>query len=240
LATLLAARFRGKHLMAAGIFQRMTRIGGAGILSAALAACNLIAPVEPSLKPQARPAALPAPVVAKPTSQKSAMLRSYLNQVQTAQLTQGLLRRDGGGADTPFTADMLARNFEKIAFFNEYDGNFSGRGGQSPLRRWDMPVRMDVIFGAGVPPSQRNGDTYDVRRYVGSSTKNSRTKDICDAAKAAGTIVYTIGFEAPYSGQVVLADCASSDAHYFDVDGLEITEAFASIASSIRKLRLTQ
>lgn len=81
---------------------------------------------------------------------------------------------------------------------------------------------------------------YDVRRYVGSSTKNSRTKDICDAAKAAGTIVYTIGFEAPYSGQVVLADCASSAAHYFDVDGLEITEAFASIASSIRKLRLTQ
>lgn len=152
--------------MTAGILQRMTRIGATGILSAALAACNLIAPVEPSLKPQARPAALPAPVVAKPTSQKSAMLRSYLNQVQTAQLTQGLLRRDGGGADTPFTADMLARNFEKIAFFNEYDGNFSGRGGQSPLRRWNKPVRMEVIFGAGVPPSQRNGDGYDVRRYA--------------------------------------------------------------------------
>lgn len=81
---------------------------------------------------------------------------------------------------------------------------------------------------------------YDVRRYVNSSTKNSRTKDICDTAKDAGAIVFTIGFEAPYSGQAVLADCASSDAHYFDVDGLEISEAFSSIASSIRKLRLTQ
>jgi Flp pilus assembly protein TadG len=81
---------------------------------------------------------------------------------------------------------------------------------------------------------------YDPREYVGSGTKNSRTKAICDAAKARNIIVFTIGFEAPSDGQAVLRDCASSIAHYFDVDGLEIADAFASIASSIRKLRLTQ
>ncbi|MFC6642332.1 hypothetical protein [Sulfitobacter profundi] len=75
----------------------------------------------------------PSPaVVAKPTSQKSAMLRSYLHQVEKAQLSQDLLRQDGGGDDTPFTSEMLVRNFEQIALYNEYDGNFSGHGGASP------------------------------------------------------------------------------------------------------------
>ena len=142
---------------------------GAALLSAAfLAACDIPAPVEPTLKPPVRPAtvAAPPPVVARPTSQASAELRSYFNQVQTAQLTQGLLRRDGGGVDTPFTADMLAANFERIAFFNEYNGNFTSRGGASPLRRWSAPVRMQVIYGASVPPSQRALDDAAIRKYA--------------------------------------------------------------------------
>ncbi|SPJ30813.1 TadE/TadG family type IV pilus assembly protein [Falsiruegeria mediterranea] len=81
---------------------------------------------------------------------------------------------------------------------------------------------------------------YGVRSYVGSSTKDNRTQEICDAAKAQNVIVYTIGFEAPSRGLSVLKACASSDSHFYDVDGLEISDAFASIASSIRKLRLTQ
>nr|WP_319947717.1 TadE/TadG family type IV pilus assembly protein [uncultured Shimia sp.] len=81
---------------------------------------------------------------------------------------------------------------------------------------------------------------YAVRKSVGSTTKNLRTKYACDAAKAKGMIVFSIGFEAPSSGQAVLKDCASSASHYFDVDGLEIRDAFAAIASSIRQLRLTQ
>ena len=76
--------------------------------------------------------------------------------------------------------------------------------------------------------------------YVGTSTKNARLDNICTAAKEAGIIVFTIGFEAPYSGRTVLRNCASSDAHFFDVDGMEISEAFTSIASSISKLRLVQ
>ena len=81
---------------------------------------------------------------------------------------------------------------------------------------------------------------YDVYSYVGSNTKDNRTEAICDAAKAQGIIVFTIGFEAPSSGQSVLQDCASSDSHYYDVDGLEIADAFKSIASAIRQLRLTE
>jgi Flp pilus assembly protein TadG len=76
--------------------------------------------------------------------------------------------------------------------------------------------------------------------YHSNSTKNDRTRSVCDAAKEQGIIVYTIGLEAPSNGVAVLQDCASSDGHYFDVDGLEIKDAFASIATSIRQLRLTQ
>lgn len=157
--------------MPTGPRKRLRQWGGILAACAALSACDAMqVPIEQTLKPQARPydgSELPPPVVAKPTSQESAQLRSYLNQVQVAQLSQGLLRTDGGGQDTPFSPDMLARNFEQIAFYNEYDSNFSGRGGKSPLRRWVSPVRMEVIFGDGVPRSQRNSDGAAVRSYAG-------------------------------------------------------------------------
>ncbi|MEM6303352.1 MAG: DUF2927 domain-containing protein [Pseudomonadota bacterium] len=153
--------------MAAGALSKARPWGKAALLALGLAACDVAPPVEPTLKPQVRPERpAPAPAVARPTSQKSASLRNYLGQVQSAQLTQGLLRRDGGGVDTPFTADVLARNFEQIALFNEYNGAFTGRGGASPLRRWAQPVRMEVIFGAGVPPTQRDADAFAVRSYA--------------------------------------------------------------------------
>jgi hypothetical protein len=142
-----------------------------GLIALGLTACTEVGtPIGTVLKPVARPApqksAPEPPKVARPTSEASAQLRSYFNQIQGAQLSQGLLRRDGGGADTPFTNTMLARNFEQIAFFNEYNGDFSGRGGASPLRRWAAPVGMDIIFGDGVPPSQRKSDTTNITSYA--------------------------------------------------------------------------
>ena len=80
-------------------FPRPRRCAALLALLAGLAGCEPYgAGVEPVLTPRARPApaAIP-PVVARPTSEKSAQLRSYLNQIQQAQLSQGLLRQDGGG-----------------------------------------------------------------------------------------------------------------------------------------------
>jgi len=151
-------------------WQRLGRAGWFGTVAmvAALAACTPQPPVEPTLKPIARPETPPAPppVVAKPTSQKSAKLRSYFHQIQQAQLSQGLLRRDGGGQDTPFSAGMLVRNFEQIAFYNEYNATLTGRGDKSPMRRWERPVRMEVVFGDGVPPSERARDETSIKKYA--------------------------------------------------------------------------
>jgi len=100
----------------------------------------------------------------------------------------------------------------------------------------------DLIFQPTMGYSAARSKWYygPYGNYVNGSTKDTRTKAICDAAKAENIVVYSIAFEASSGGQAVLKDCASSDSHYFDVDGLDIVDAFSSIASSIRKLRLTQ
>ncbi|WP_170769337.1 TadE/TadG family type IV pilus assembly protein [Ruegeria lacuscaerulensis] len=83
-------------------------------------------------------------------------------------------------------------------------------------------------------------------RSTGASSKNTRTTNICAAAKNKGTIIYGIAFEAPAAGLTTIKNCASSDSHVYEVDefddpeGISLEEAFASIASSIKKLRLTQ
>ncbi|MCV2864555.1 Tad domain-containing protein [Albidovulum sediminicola] len=73
-----------------------------------------------------------------------------------------------------------------------------------------------------------------------ASEKDARTNDICSAAKDEGIKVFTIGFEAPTRGLNLLKACASSPAHFYSVSGLQIADAFAGIASSISKLRLTE
>lgn len=75
---------------------------------------------------------------------------------------------------------------------------------------------------------------------INATDKDTRLKNVCDAAKKEGVVIFGIAFEAPTNGLEAIENCASSSSHVYDVDGLELERAFASIASSIRKLRLTQ
>jgi Flp pilus assembly protein TadG len=63
---------------------------------------------------------------------------------------------------------------------------------------------------------------------------------ICNAVKLKNTVIFTIAFEAPTDAEKEMRKCASSDGHYFDVDGTDINTAFRSIASQINQLRLSQ
>ena len=132
----------------------------------ALAGCEPQGPVT-SPKPQARPEPAAAPVqVAAPRSVRSAELARYYAGVQNDLLTGGLLRTDGGGPDTPFTDEDLARNFETLAFFDEY-ARGPGRsisGGR--LSRWQGPVRIGVEFGPSVPPGIRSRDAASISGYA--------------------------------------------------------------------------
>ena len=92
--------------------------------------------------------------------------------------------------------------------------------------------------------SGNSNDYYNwlnkTRKSVGSSEKNARLQSICSQAKSKGIVVFTIGFEAPDSAATVLRNCASSEAHYKDADGLEIADAFAAVATKITELRLVK
>lgn len=138
---------------------------GLGLL--ALAACE-IAPLEPTAKPRARPAGLmPKPVPPTPSAESLALARFY-GRMQADLLAQGLLRTGGGGVDTPYTDTNLIRNFEQIAFYDEYardQGLKKSDGTSGRLRKWRGPVRMGIEFGASVPPEQRQADTALVTAY---------------------------------------------------------------------------
>ncbi len=64
----------------------------------------------------------------------------------------------------------------------------------------------------------------------------------CNRAKAENVVVFTIAFDlAPGdSGWTQMRACASSEAHFYDVDGAGLDSAFQSIAGAINKLRLIQ
>ena len=145
--------------------RRLSLLVLAGPALAALSACEAPPPETP---PQQRPA---APVVAPPSvepSETSLAFARYYAGVQQRLLSQGLLRTDGGGADTPITARDLVANFERIALFSEYtlsEDRFIARQTPAALRRWERPVRLQAHFGASVPQDQREQDRARLARY---------------------------------------------------------------------------
>ena len=71
-------------------------------------------------------------------------------------------------------------------------------------------------------------------------TKDRRLDSMCDVAKNAGIVVFTIGFEVTDASAEIMKDCASSDQHFYRVNGQDIQYAFASIKNQINQLKLTQ
>tara|TARA_Y100001956_G_scaffold28778_1_gene28456 strand:- start:332 stop:1273 length:942 start_codon:yes stop_codon:yes gene_type:complete len=110
----------------------------------------------------------PQPAIYTPSDSTLALARYYGN-LQADLLTQGLLRTDGGGVDTPYSARQLAQNYETIAFYDEYEsGSWKRRqdGAPSKLRRWSVPVKVAVEFGNSVPVEQRQLDGTNVRLFA--------------------------------------------------------------------------
>jgi hypothetical protein len=125
--------------------------------------------VAPLPVPRARPVIAAPPPVAAPETAASAAKRIYYAQVQSSLLAQGLLRTDGGGADTPFTDRILAETFLKIALYNEYTRTSGGavqQQSEATLRRWQSPIRVGLQFGASVSAERRATDTARVASYV--------------------------------------------------------------------------
>ncbi len=133
----------------------------------AVASCDLFP--GPTTKPRARPAGLDVSTDPPEPSARSAALTRHYQRLQSHLLTQGLLRTGGGGIDTPYTKQDLARNFERIAFYDEYargGGLRASTDGPDVLRKWVTPVRMNVEFGKSVPAAIQETDAAAVDAYA--------------------------------------------------------------------------
>ena len=92
----------------------------------------------------------------------------YYAQVQQSLLSQGLLRTDSG-SNIPYTDRMLAENFMRIALYDEYrrgTGGFIREETESRLRRWEVPVRVGLRFGASVSPDRQATDRARIASYL--------------------------------------------------------------------------
>lgn len=118
------------------------------------------------------PATATKPSETTPSLERSAesmRLQSYYASVQARLQSQGLLRTDGGGPDTPFTAQTLVEDFERIALYDEYtirNGRFVAQQTPSYLRRWQQPIRIGIIFGEKVDMETRAKDRQNVTNYA--------------------------------------------------------------------------
>ncbi|MGX9354621.1 pilus assembly protein TadG-related protein [Roseobacteraceae bacterium S113] len=128
---------------------------------------------------------------------------------------------------------------------NYSDGNVRRLTHQELYERFNVNVVEDRFFDKPYWDGWISWNDYQDYYYaydtmVGSDSADSRLSTICSAARNAGITVYSIAFEAPARGQAAMQSCASSTSHYFDVNGVEITDAFEAIARTINQLRLTQ
>jgi len=76
-----------------------------------------------------------------------------------------------------------------------------------------------------------------------NGTGFAQAEAMCDAMKAQGVVVYTVGFDlgGVAGAAEVLEACASSPAHFFNADdGDDLRAAFQSIGRAIQQLRLTE
>ena len=153
---------------------RRLRYPGLRPFASLLAAFALTGCVGGANTPAAMPMPVPdvvttLPAQHAPETEVSGALRQYYEGVQASLLAQGLLRTDGGGADTPFDDRMLADTFIKIALFNEYTRSGSltlQQQSEATLRRWQSPVRVGLNFGASVSEATRATDRARVASYL--------------------------------------------------------------------------
>jgi hypothetical protein len=122
------------------------------------------------------PSNLPAEEQTLPPSAATIAARSYYARVEAYYLGQGQLRLDDGREDAPFTAEELAENFIRVAFYDEFtekNGKLEAEPVESILHKWDGPVRLAVEFGPSVPPEARSSVKADITNYVGRLSRLS-------------------------------------------------------------------
>ena len=97
--------------------------------------------------------------------------------------------------------------------------------------------------GSGNNGNNKNQWTAVSKGNINNGTNRTagRYAEICDAAKENGITIFTIGYQISNQGhENLLKSCATNDSYHYDVESLDISSAFASIASALDELRVEQ
>lgn len=83
---------------------------------------------------------------------------------------------------------------------------------------------------------------YPTHNSTSKTLANSLTQEVCTNIKAEKIVVYTVAFEVTDKTiKDILRNCATDSSYYFDATNSKaLTEAFASIAASLRNISLSK
>ena len=101
---------------------------------------------------------------------QEAKLRKYYTRLEKRKTSLGLLRQDGGGADTPFDVDDIVEAFEQLAFYNEYDidkNKLLPNSNAVSLAKWKSNTNISVMFGGSVDKKQKDEDLKEINGLIG-------------------------------------------------------------------------
>ncbi len=106
------------------------------------------------------------------------------------------------------------------------DGGITSQ--RRPERGWNPET------GPSHVGTQGTDDLYNV------NLARRNFSSVCDYAKDSGVVVYSIAFRVNGNrNRQDMQDCASTPAQYYNVEDLNIADAFASIAADLNQLRLS-
>jgi hypothetical protein len=166
-------------------------IGRGVALMAAMALAGGLAGCGAHYAPSRMAAPPPAPVQAEPPVPRVETgdpLAQFYAEVETGLTSSGKMRRDTAPPDAPFDVGDLVHNFERIALYDEYvevAGRFVRRETPSTLRRWERPVRVDVLTGAAAGLGDDPGAAQD-RANVEGFTARLAALTRADVAMSGG------------------------------------------------------
>ncbi|MBU4527902.1 MAG: TadE/TadG family protein [Hoeflea sp.] len=139
------------------------------------------------------------------------------NKSQVSSFTNGLTATGGTNS-----ADAMEWALQRVNGSGEINEHYSKNGSKAPLKFIVFMTDGENDFGRGNEWKTEQAD--------------KKTKDTCQAAKAANVTVFSVAFQAPKRGRDLLEACAFSAKHYFDAQSADdLLKAFTAIGKEASK-----
>lgn len=172
-------------------------------------------------------------------SQNEGRLRGLINSLRASGNT---------GLDV---ATMWGARALDPAWRGSLGGSFSDRPASYDDRD---TIKILVVMTDGQATAQTRTEEYTYYDWRGRQRTGTRSYQIysaaqarenmaeaCDVAEENGVQIYTIAFQlSGNTNRDLMRNCANKPQNYYQVEDLDIAEAFSSIAADINRLRLTR